>query len=119
MTAWERHIAEQKSFCEKHNCDWTFADPQLRIGLADSVLTDLQPINGLRHPITPNATGWYVWSGEEFSDADDFFKPYCVKHLIERRPEILKYLGLPPGHRFLIDNKGYEDVWMDENLLDV
>ncbi|WP_456236598.1 immunity protein Imm33 domain-containing protein [Chryseobacterium carnipullorum] len=30
---------------------------------------------------------------------------------------MIKYLGLPAGNRFLIDDKGFEDVWFDENLL--
>lgn len=32
-------------------------------------------------------------------------------------PEVLPYLELPPGYRFIIDGKGYEDVWFDESLL--
>jgi len=74
------------------------------------------PINGLRHFHEGNTTGWYIWAGE-FSDAPDFFKPMHLFHLQEYYPELLKYLGLPPGNRFLIDNKGYEDVWFDEGLL--
>lgn len=33
-------------------------------------------------------------------------------------PEIKKYLGLPPGWRFLIA-PGYEDIWFDEALLSI
>ena len=40
-----------------------------------------------------------------------------MEHLSEHLPEILRYLSLPPGFRFLIDNEGYEDVWFDESLL--
>lgn len=74
------------------------------------------PINGLRHFPEGNTTGWYIWTGE-YSAAPDFFKPMHLFHLQEYYPELLKYLGLPPGNRFLIDDKGYEDVWFDEGLL--
>ena len=38
-------------------------------------------------------------------------------HLLEYRPAILKYLGLPTGFRVLINDKGYEDIWFDAALL--
>ena len=47
-------------------------------------------------------SGWYVWAGEAFSDAPDFFQPMHIEHVISRCPEILPYLGLAPGWRFLI-----------------
>jgi hypothetical protein len=111
------YILEQKACCAKFNVEWIEADFDLIIGISDNVFSDVIPINGLRHPIEKGTTGWYVWSGEKFNYEDNFFKPYCVKHLIDKKPEILKYLGLPPGYRFLIDNKNYEDIWEDINLL--
>jgi hypothetical protein len=42
-----------------------------------------------------------------------------VAHLSSWRPEVLKFLGLPPGWRFLTDVKGYEDVWHDPSLLEM
>lgn len=117
MKTWEEYFEDQKSLCKKIGVDFVLANIELRIGLADNVLTDSIPINGLRHPIEGIGTGWFIWSGETFSTDADFFKPHCIEHLINLKPEIIKYLGLPPGYRFLIDNKGYEDIWFDENLL--
>ena len=116
---WEQHFKDQHEICEKFDSEWVLSELELKIGIADNVLTDLIPINGLRHPIEKGTTGWYIWSGESFSDGPDFFKPYCIKHLTELKPEIIKYLGLPPGFRFLIDNKGFEDIWEDKSLLDI
>jgi hypothetical protein len=76
------------------------------------------PLNGMRHPVEGGACGWYFWAGEEFSQAADFFQPVHVEHLRLWRPEVVPYLALPPGWRFLIA-PGYEDVWYDEKLLDV
>ena len=116
---WDEHIKDQQDLCDKHGLDWTAADKELIIGLADNILTDMMPINGLRHPQENGTTGWYIWAGQDFSNADDFFKPFCVEHLTDIKPEVIKYLGLPPGHRFLIDNKGYEDIWEDRTLLEI
>jgi hypothetical protein len=117
MKTWEDYIIDQKSLCKKVGVKFVPSDLDFKIGLADNVFSESIPVNGLRHNIEGVGTGWFIWSGENFSNAPDFFKPHCVKHLIELKPEIIKYLGLPPGHRFLIDNKGYEDIWFDENLL--
>src|SRR5258708_6930715 len=74
------------------------------------------PLNGLRHPPQGDTTGWYIWSGEQFSTDSEFFVPLHVLHLNDRCPEIVKYLGLGPGWRFLVA-PGQEDVWFDSSLL--
>jgi hypothetical protein len=57
------------------------------------------------------------WARTEFSTDLDFFQPMHAKHLRERCPEIIRFLALPPGWRFLVAGD-YEDVWWDETLLD-
>jgi len=47
----------------------------------------------------------------DYSKAEDFFKPMCAEHLLQIRPQIIKYLGLDRGFRFLANNNGDEDVW--------
>ena len=91
-------------------------EPELRskIGIALQTLSE-RPIHGLRHQAEGDTNGWYIWCGE-YSDDDAFFQPLHVEHLSERLPQVLKYLELPPGYRFLIDDEGYEDVWYDESL---
>lgn len=109
---WSFHIDEQKEICNKYNSNWKPTDKDLII-CSDDLSKD--PINGLRHSEEGNTTGWYIWSGE-YSDKDDFFKPICAEHLLHRRPEIIKYLGLETGYRFLADKNGYEDVWFDKEV---
>jgi hypothetical protein len=42
----------------------------------------------------------------------------CVVHLHDQCPEVLRFLGLPPGFGFLVAGD-YVDVWEDRSLLDV
>lgn len=112
--SWESHIAKQKFICDKYDSNWNPIDKNLMVGW--SVNLEKNPINGLRHPKEYNETGWYIWSGE-YSNDKDFFKPICAKHLFQIRPEIIKYLGLDVGFRFLADKNGYEDIWFDKDLL--
>ena len=93
------------------------ADPNSRVGFALETQGRV-PFNGLRHPPEGNMNGWYLWCGEEFPSDDDAFSPLHPHHLIQLRPEVLKFLGLPPGYRFLLA-ENYEDVWFDPSLLDV
>jgi hypothetical protein len=39
-----------------------------------------------------------------------------VKHLKNYVPDIIPYLGLPPGYRLLLDGE-HVDVWFDEKLM--
>ena len=111
-----KHTESQKRICKKYNSDFTQIDEKLFVGIATDL--ELEPINGLRHPEHGKMNGWYIWSGE-WSNADDFFKPLCLEHLIEKKPDIIKYLGLDVGFRFLTDKKGYEDVWFDQNITEL
>ena len=89
------------------------------VAFNSSLFTNVQPINGLRHKKEGTIDGWYLWSGDEIPQDDkDFFKPIHVEHLILKRNIVLKYLGLPEGWRFQIDDVGYEDVWFDKSLLE-
>jgi hypothetical protein len=70
----------------------------------------------LRHRPVGDTNGWYIWAGAELSQDPDFFIPLHVEHLEEWCPEVLPFLALPPGSRFLLAD-GYEDVWHDAELL--
>jgi hypothetical protein len=111
---WNDHIQRQKDICKKVNSNWRPVNPKHKIGISGNL--DSEPVHGLRHPPEKGTTGWFIWTGE-YSTADDFFKPIHAGHLLQRRPDLIKYLGLAPGYRFLIDNKGHEDIWEDNQLL--
>lgn len=114
--SWNTHIQRQKEVCEKVESDWSPVNSKHMIGISDNL--NGQPVHGLRHPPVKGTTGWFIWTGE-YSTADDFFKPIHAGHLLQKRPDLIKYLGLPPGYRFLVDNKGHEDIWTDSQLLNV
>jgi hypothetical protein len=109
---------EQISVCKKYGVNICAAPAMLKLGVARNVKDkDIFPINGMRYNPEGDTTGWYIWAGEEFTEEFDFFVPLHVKHIEDWRPEVIKYLGLPPGYRFLIGANGYEDVWYDQTLL--
>jgi len=112
----EKCIKEQKDICEKYSQDLFATSEELKVGIYDNIKSGVMPLHGLRYFPEGDTSGWYIWAGE-YSEADNFFKPMHISHLKEYYPELLKYLALPPGNRFVIDDKGYEDIWFDEGLL--
>ena len=108
--------AEQVAVCAKYGATLMPVPPESKVGIAQNARQGHLPLNGLRLGTEGGTCGWYIWGGEEFSEAADFFAPMHATHLVEECPRVLKYLGLPPGWRFLIAD-GYEDVWFDPSLL--
>jgi hypothetical protein len=109
---------QQLSICQKYGAAFCESPGFLKVGISKNVKEGVRPINGLRHPLEGDTSGWYIWGGEEYSDDPDFFIPLHIEHLNEWCPMILKYLGLPPGWRFLV-TENYEDAWEDHLLLKV
>jgi hypothetical protein len=115
----EEFIRKQKEICERHGALYTASPFDKIIGVAIETFEDkgVMPIYGVRLPTaSDDSATWYIYAGE-YSAADDFYKPMHIGHLLELCPQVLQYLGLPPGWRFLFDDKGYEDVWCDEEIL--
>lgn len=106
----------QREVCRKYDAPFERLDFNLKLGIAADFFSGKIPLNGLRHQPENETCGWFLWAGEALSQEDDYFKPLHVFHLIEKCPTVLKYLGLPPGWRFLVAGD-YEDVWLDETLL--
>lgn len=114
----EQIVEEQKGICKRYSAEFTPTDLEAMIGLSDNTDGINIPINGLRHPPEGQGSGWFIWSGKELSEKSDFFKPTHAKHLKDNCSMILKFLGLPPGYRFLYTGD-YLDIWYDPKLLNI
>lgn len=108
----------QQEICQKYGVECVPLDFGLKLGVSADFFSGQMPLNGLRHPPGGDTCGWYLWAGEEMSQADDYFKPMHVYHLVGRCPQVIPYLGLPAGWRFLVAG-GYGDAWFDEKLLEI
>lgn len=106
----------QQKICKMHGANFIEANEDLKIGVSLGVRDGILPVHGLRLLPERDTVGWYIWAGD-FSDDPSFFVPLHVHHLDEWCQPVLKYLGFPPGWRFLI-GFDYEDVWFDKSLLE-
>jgi hypothetical protein len=107
----------QRRLCEERQIAYVAPLADSKTGFALGTKGRL-PINGLRHSPGETTSGWFIWCGEQFSEERDFFAPLHTYHLYEACPEIAKFLGLSPGHRFLLAGD-YLDIWFDSKLLEV
>ena len=111
-------FAAQMVICTKYGAVFRESPDELKGGISPNVRDGVLPINGVRHPPESGTTGWYIWAGEHMETDDDFFKPLHVAHLEKWCPQVIKYLGLSPGWRFLVAQE-YEDVWFDPEALNL
>jgi hypothetical protein len=107
--------AEQVAVCARYGVEPVPSREDEKIGLGLH-RGGGPPIHGLRHLPEGDNCGWYIWRGELTDDAD-FFDASHVAHLGDHAPEVLPYLALPPGWRFLIA-PDHQNVWFDAQLLD-
>jgi hypothetical protein len=106
----------QKAICRQFSADFYTVDWGLKLGISPNVKTGLEPVNGFRHPAERGTSGWYIYAGEVRQSDEQFFEPLHQEHVVDWKPEIIEFLALGPGWRFLIAGD-YRDVWYDESLL--
>ena len=110
-------LLDQQAVCRRYGVEFVASPREAKLGVARKVRPGAVPLHGLRHPAAGDTCGWYLWV-DEWDDSDDFFEPLHVAHMSDRCPEVLPYLALPPGWRFLLAG-AVVDVWFDPALLDV
>ena len=112
-------MPSQKELYDKYGARFATLDLERTIGISKDFGQYNLPIHGLRHPQTESTTGWYIQSGD-YQETDSFFVSMHAKHVLDNWPELVPYLNLAPGWRFLINTEdGYEDIWEDSALLDI
>ena len=110
-------IKQQTDICLKYGAANSPVDTLHKVGISKEICKRRFPINGLRHPPINDTSGWYIWFGiDPPTEEGDYFDPMHISHLLDYCPEVIPYLALSPGWRFLITPE-YEDVWFDKNLL--
>jgi hypothetical protein len=103
-------------FCSTKTIDAMLPAMDSKLGASRGAQSGLFPLNGLRHRPEGATNGWYIWAESELGTGENFFEPIHLSHIPECCPLAWKYLGLPPGWRFLV-TPDYEDVWFDPSLI--
>lgn len=75
---------------------------------------EAENVEGIRYPASEEMTGWYLVPAAK-STPDEFTVIHAI-HLFETRPDIARFLALPPGWSF--DTSGSGHVWFDPSVQD-
>jgi hypothetical protein len=110
-----KDIAEQQQICSKYQSAFCPTLPDDMVAIALETIGQ-SPIYGVRvaQKTPTDNVEWFIYCGEH-SDAADFYQPVHAQHLAEYLPSVQAYLALAPGYHFIIDDAGYEDVWLPVN----
>lgn len=109
----EELISEQKLLCEEFESSYIKVSGDDVVAVAVNTLNQ-EPIVGIRKkPEAEENVAWFIYGGE-MGEGEDFFETMTVRELQDILPEVLPYLALAEGFRFMIDREDYEDVWKEE-----
>lgn len=111
-TALAALIEEQQLLCEEFGSAYVEVSGDDVVAVAVQTLNK-DPIVGLRKKAEGDEqVAWYIYGGELGED-DVNFETMTVRELQDILPDVLPYLALEEGYRFMIDADDYEDVWKE------
>lgn len=90
---------DQKRVCREHGASLDPPTPLCLIACSDGVLEGRSPIGGTRYRYTGKMSGWFL-STDLYDGTNNTVKLHHAYHVTAARPELAKYLALPPGYRF-------------------
>lgn len=105
-----RYWKDQHSVCETLGANFEPPKPDQFSMISRGVFEGL-PVQGVRYPSPEHMSGWWVTTDDCDGDIKSL-KSEHTYHLTAARPDLAKYLALPPGFRF--DLSSFEDVWFEE-----
>jgi hypothetical protein len=107
-----RYWKDQHAICKEYGADFQPPRPDKLTVISKGVLEGL-PVQGVRYPSPDHMSGWWITT-DQYDGNIDSLKHEHTYHVTATRPDLAKYLALPPGFRF--DLSSFEDVWFDEKV---
>lgn len=105
---------EQRKCCEHFDAEFTSIEDTQMVAISEGIYEGVVPVEGVRYPSPNHMSGWWHTT-DDYDGNIDSIKTVHFSHIIEKRPELAIYMGLPNGYRFLLGNKE-ESVWFDEKV---
>ncbi|UHO40395.1 hypothetical protein H5J24_10725 [Chryseobacterium capnotolerans] len=93
-------VRSQSETCAQQNLVPHFPNFNQSVVISDGVYEE-KNIEGIRYDAPQNESGWYLIT-DDYNDDIKSLKVVHFYHVAFARPDILKYLAIPFGHRFLM-----------------
>lgn len=94
-------VREQSEICWQQNLIPLFPTFNQSVVISDGVYEG-KDVEGIRYDSPQDETGWYLIT-DDYNDDIKSLKVVHFYHVAFARPDILKYLAIPFGYRFLMD----------------
>lgn len=105
-------VRQQSEICWEQNLIPLFPNFNQSVVISDDVYEG-KDIEGIRYDSPQDETGWYLITDDYNGDIKSL-KMVHFYHIAFARPDIMKYLAIPPGYRFLMGN-GNIQIAKDED----
>jgi len=99
-------VREQSEMCWQQNLIPIFPNFNQSVVISDGVYEG-KDIEGIRYEAPQNESGWYLIT-DDYNDDIKTLKMVHFYHIVFARPDILKYLALPFGYRFIMKEGNIE-----------
>lgn len=110
-----RYWTEQHVICGRADTTFEPPSPAQKVSISVGVLEGQRPLEGVRYPAPPHMSGWYLTTDTYSGDIKDLRVEHLY-HVTAKRPELARYLALPPGFRFNL-SKTADEVFFDRAVL--
>lgn len=104
-------VREQSEICRQHNFIPLFPNFNQSVVISDGVYEG-KDIEGIRYDSPQDESGWYLIT-DDYNDDIKSLKMVHFYHVAFARPDILKYLAIPFGYRFIM-KEGNIEIYKDE-----
>ncbi|WP_455580129.1 immunity protein Imm33 domain-containing protein [Chryseobacterium cucumeris] len=104
-------VRQQSKICWEQNLIPLFPNFNQSVVISDGVYEG-KDIEGIRYDSRQGESGWYLIT-DDYNDDIKSLKMVHFYHVAFARPDILQYLAIPFGYRFIIKN-GNVEICRDE-----
>lgn len=105
-------VRNQSEICSQYGLVPTFPNFSQMVAISNGVYEG-KDIEGIRYESPEHMSGWWLIT-EDYNDDINSLMTVHYHHVAFARPDILKYLAIPFGHRFLMEN-GNVEISKDED----
>lgn len=104
---------DQQRVCKAQGAAFDPPLPLSGIACSDGVLEGRLPVGGARYRYSGKMSGWFLSTNLD-DGTSKTAKVHHAYHVTAARPDLVKYLALPPGYRFDLGAGGR--IWFDPAL---
>lgn len=108
---------DQQETCRRASAPFAPPLPSQMVAVSEGVVEGDRPLAGVRYVAPGHMSGWYL-STDRYNGDIDTMRVEHLYHITAVRPEIARYIALPPGYRFILwpDAPDADDIWFDEHV---